>query len=142
MKVSIDDARIINLPIFPDKRGNLSFIEENKHIPFQIKRTYWIYDVPGGVARGGHAYKENMEFIVALSGSFDVVLDDGVVKKTFSLNRSYYGLFVPKGMWRQMENFSTNSLALVLASTKYDVEDYIYNYNSFIDYANGKNISV
>ena len=80
MKVSIDDARIINLPIFPDKRGNLSFIEENKHIPFQIKRTYWIYDVPGGVARGGHAYKENMEFIVALSGSFDVVLDDGVVK--------------------------------------------------------------
>lgn len=141
MKVSIDDAKIINLPIFPDKRGNLSFIEENKHVPFQIERTYWIYDVPGGVARGGHAYKENMEFIVALSGSFDVVLDDGVVKRIFSLNRSYYGLFVPKGMWRQMENFSTNSLALVLASTKYDVKDYIFDYNSFINYIN-ENFSI
>jgi dTDP-4-dehydrorhamnose 3,5-epimerase-like enzyme len=141
MKVSIDDARIINLPIFPDKRGNLSFIEENKHIPFQIKRTYWIYDVPGGVARGGHAYKENMEFIVALSGSFDVVLDDGVVKKTFSLNRSYYGLFVPKGMWRQMENFSTNSLALILASTDYNVDDYIFDYKFFKNFIN-ENISI
>jgi len=134
MKVSIDDARIINLPIFPDKRGNLSFIEENKHIPFQIKRTYWIYDVPGGVARGGHAYKENQEFIVALSGSFDVVLDDGKSRNTFSLNRSYYGLYVPKGIWRQMENFSTNSLALILASTNFDKADYIYDYKLFKDY--------
>jgi dTDP-4-dehydrorhamnose 3,5-epimerase-like enzyme len=141
MRISIDDAKIITLPKFPDRRGNLSFIEENKHIPFKIRRTYWIYDVPGGVARGGHAYKENMEFIVALSGSFDVLLDDGNVKKIFSLNRSHYGLYVPKGMWRQMENFSTNSLALVLASTDYKVDDYIYDYNLFTNYIN-ENISL
>ena len=94
------DAHIINLPKFLDRRGNLSFIEENNHIPFKIERAYWIYDVPGGEARGGHAYKENQEFIVALSGSFDVMLDDGVEQKIFSLNRSYYGLYVPKGLWR------------------------------------------
>ena len=123
--------KIISLPKIEDTRGNLSFFENLKQIPFEISRTYWIYDVPGGVARGGHAYKENMEFIVALSGSFDVVLDDGVVKKTFSLNRSYYGLFVPKGMWRQMENFSTNSLALVLSSTNYEQADYIRDFEQF-----------
>lgn len=106
-------------------------IEECKDIPFKIKRTYWIYDVPGGEIRGGHAYKENQEFIVALSGSFDVVLDDGKSKKTFSLNRSYYGLYVPNGLWRQMENFSTNSLALVLSTTEYDETDYIRDYNEF-----------
>ena len=110
-------AKIIDLPKILDKRGNLSIIEEFKNIPFKIKRTYWIYDVPGGEARGGHAYKENQEFIVALSGSFDVVLDDGREKKTFHMNRSYYGLYVPKGLWREMNNFSTNSLALILAST-------------------------
>lgn len=125
------DPKIINLPKFLDARGNLSFIEENKHIPFKIERTYWIYDVPGGVARGGHAYKENQEFIVALSGSFDVIIDDGKNREIFSLNRSHYGLYVPKGMWRQMENFSTNSLALVLSSTKFDKEDYIYDYDAF-----------
>lgn len=123
--------QIIKLPKFLDKRGNLSFIEEEKHIPFKIQRTYWIYDVPGGEARGGHAYKTNEEFIVALSGSFDVILDDGEEKKIFSLNRSYYGLYVPKGLWRQMENFSTNSLALILASTPYIPDDYIYDYNIF-----------
>lgn len=122
---------IINLPKIGDKRGNLSLIEEENHIPFKIARTYWIYDVPGGEKRGGHAYRENQEFIVALSGSFDVVLDDGREKKVFSLNRSYYGLYVPKGWWRQMENFSTNALALVLASTPYTKEDYIYNYEEF-----------
>lgn len=127
----IKDAKIINLPKFLDKRGNLSFIEENNHIPFNIERSYWIYDVPGGESRGGHAYKENEEFIVALSGSFDVLLDDGFEKKTFSLNRSYYGLYVPKGLWRSMENFSTNSLALVLSSTLYNPEDYIYDYEQF-----------
>ena len=121
--------QIIKLPKFLDKRGNLSFIEEEKHIPFKIQRTYWIYDVPGGEARGGHAYKTNEEFIVALSGSFDVILDDGEEKKIFSLNRSYYGLYVPQGLWRQMENFSTNSLALILASTPYIPDDYIYDYN-------------
>lgn len=129
--MTINDAKIIELPKFLDTRGNLSVIEELKDIPFKIERTYWIYDVPGGETRGGHAYKENQEFIVALSGSFDVVLDDGKEKKTFSLNRSYYGLYVPKGMWRQMKNFSTNSLALVLSSTQYDENDYIRNYDNF-----------
>ena len=95
---------IIELPKFLDKRGNLSFIEENSHIPFTIARSYWIYDVPGGEIRGGHAYRENEEFIVALSGSFDVLLDDGKGQKCFHLNRSYYGLYVPKGLWRSMEN--------------------------------------
>lgn len=126
------DARVVELPKFLDKRGNLSFIEEENHVPFKIERTYWIYDVPGGEKRGGHAYKENQEFIVALSGSFDVVLDDGTEKKLFHLNRSYYGLYVPKGLWRQMENFSTNSLALVLSSTPYTSQDYIYDYNEFL----------
>ena len=125
------EIKIIQLPKFLDARGNLSFIEQLRHIPFKIERTYWIYDVPGGEARGGHAYKENQEFIVALSGSFDVILDDGIEKKTFSLNRSYYGLYVPKGVWREMNNFSTNSLALVLSSTEYNAEDYIYDYEIF-----------
>lgn len=129
--MKLRDAKIIDLPKILDKRGNLSIIEEFKNIPFKIERTYWIYDVPGGEARGGHAYKENQEFIVALSGSFDVILDDGKEKKTFSLNRSYYGLYVPKGLWREMNNFSTNSLALILASTPYDADDYIYNYQDF-----------
>ena len=127
---------VIQLPKISDPRGNLSVIEEFKDIPFKIERTYWIYDVPGGEKRGGHAYKENQEFIVALSGSFDVILDDGKVKKTFSLNRSYNGLYVPKGYWREMNNFSTNSLALVLSSTKYDTEDYIRDYEEFLKYAN------
>ena len=124
--------QIINLPKIIDNRGNLSFVEELNHIPFKIKRTYWIYDVPGGEIRGGHAYRENEEFIIALSGSFDVILDNGKEKQTFSLNRSYYGLYVPKGMWRQMESFSTNSLALVLASTPYDEKDYIRDYEEFL----------
>lgn len=132
----MEQPRIIQLSKIADPRGNLSVIEELKDIPFKIERTYWIYDVPGGEKRGGHAYKENQEFIVALSGSFDVVLDDGKEKKTFSLNRSYNGLYVPKGMWRTMENFSTNSLALVLSSTKYDVGDYIRDYDDFLKYAN------
>lgn len=131
-------AEIINLPKFPDKRGNLSFAEEFKQVPFNIARSYWIYDVPGGVSRGGHAYKENQEFIIALSGSFDVVLDDGKNRKTFSLNRSYYGLYVPKGLWREMNNFSTNSLALVLASIAFNVEDYIYDYEQFKLYSDEK----
>lgn len=127
----LDNVRIIDLPKILDKRGNLSIIEEFKNIPFKIERTYWIYDVPGGEKRGGHAYKKNQEFIVALSGSFDVVLDDGGDRKTFSLNRSYYGLYVPKGLWREINNFSTNSLALVLASTAFDKADYIYDYEQF-----------
>ncbi len=126
------DAKIIDLPKFLDARGNLSFVEEFKHVPFKIKRVYWIYDVPGGETRGGHAYNENQEFIIALSGSFDVILDNKKERKSFSLNRSYYGLYVPKGMWRSMENFSTNSLALVLSSTKYDESDYIRDYNEYL----------
>lgn len=127
----MEKIRFINLPKIIDSRGNLSFIEEYNHIPFKINRSYWIYDVPGGETRGGHAYKENQEFIVALSGSFDVVLHDGSKREVFSLNRSYHGLYVPQGIWRQMENFSTNSLALVLASTFFDKNDYIYDFEEF-----------
>ena len=125
-------ARIIDLPKFLDARGNLSFAEQNKHIPFDIQRTYWIYDVPGGEGRGGHAYRDTEELIIALSGSFDVIVDDGIEKKSFHLNRSYYGLYIPKGMWREINNFSTNSLALEFASTKYDPDDYIRDYNEFL----------
>lgn len=129
-----NSIRIIELPKISDERGNLSFIEGSNHIPFNILRTYWIYDVPGGQIRGGHAYKENEEFIVALSGSFDVILDDGSERKVYSLNRSYYGLYVPKNIWRQMENFSTNASALVLASTSFNKNDYIYDYSEFLKY--------
>ena len=126
------DSTIMQLPKIADPRGNLSIIEQIKHIPFEIKRVHWVYDVPGGYDRGGHAYFETQEFIVALSGSFDVVVDDGAVKKTFQLNRSYFGLYVPKGMWRTMTNFSTNSLALVLSSTMYNEKDYISDYDEYI----------
>ncbi|MEJ5268108.1 MAG: FdtA/QdtA family cupin domain-containing protein [Bacteroidales bacterium] len=123
---------IINLPKIVDERGNLTFIEEENHIPFKIKRVYWIYDVPGGQKRGGHAFKEQQELIVALSGSFDVVIDDGKQKQTFSLNRSYYGLYIPSGLWREMNNFSTNSLALVLSSTEFSEDDYIRDYQTYL----------
>ena len=129
---TLQDAKIIELKKIGDRRGNLSIIEEFKQFFFEIKRTYWIYDVPGGEKRGSHAYTENEEFIVALSGSFDVILDDGKEKRTFSLNRSYYGLYIPKGMWREMENFSTNSLALIISSTDYSAEDYIMDYGDFL----------
>jgi len=130
----LDDVgvRIVKLPKIFDQRGNLSFVEEESHIPFKIERVFWIYDVPGGEERGGHAYRETEEFIIALSGSFDVVLDDGRGNvQTFQLNRSYYGLYVPKSVWRQMTNFSTNSVALVLASTPYNAEDYVRDYEDF-----------
>lgn len=130
----MEKARIIEIPRIVDERGNLSVVEEDGLVPFKIKRSYWIYDVPGGEHRGGHAYKENCEFIIALSGSFDIVIDDGEERKVFSLNRSYYGLYVPHGLWREMENFSTNSLALILSSTDYDVNDYIRNYNEYLAY--------
>lgn len=129
--MTVDDCKIVQLPKFLDVRGNLSFAEQNNHIPFEIKRTYWIYDVPGGESRGGHAFRENEEFIIALSGSFDVVVDDGEQKKTFALNRSYYGLYIPKGLWRTIENFSTNSLALEFGSTHYDETDYVDDYVLF-----------
>lgn len=130
--MTVDNVKIIDLPKFLDARGNLSFVEQNNHIPFEIKRTYWIYDVPGGESRGGHAFKETEEFIIALSGGFDVIVKDGQEKKTFTLNRSYYGLYIPKGIWREINNFSTNSLALEFASTIYDSDDYIHNYNDYL----------
>lgn len=130
--MTVDDVKIVELPKFVDPRGNLSFVEQLNHIPFEIKRTYWIYDVPGGENRGGHAFKENQEFIVALSGAFDVTVDDGVSKKTFTLNRSYCGLYVPAGLWREMENFSTNSLALEFGSIHYDEKDYIRDYPEYL----------
>ena len=127
----LEKVKLIQLPKILDRRGNLTFIEGNNHIPFEIKRAYWIYDVPGGETRGGHAFREQKEFIVALSGSFDVVVNTGSEKITFQLNRSYTGLYIPKGMWRHMENFSTNSLALVLASTAFNKNDYIYDYDEY-----------
>ena len=127
----MNDSQIIQLPKITDPRGNLSIIEQIKQIPFEIKRVHWVYDVPGGYERGGHAYKETEEFIVALSGSFDVVVDDGLVKNRYQLNRSYFGLFVSKGMWRTMTNFSTNSLALVLSSTEYNENDYVSDYQEY-----------
>lgn len=129
---TIEDVKIIELPKFADPRGNLSFVEQMNHIPFEIKRTYWIYDVPGGEARGGHAFRKNEEFIVALSGAFDVIVDDGKEKKRFALNRSYYGLYIPAGLWRTMENFSTNSLALEFGSIHYDRADYVEDYGQFL----------
>lgn len=125
------NAIIINLPKIEDTRGNLSYYESFNHIPFEIKRTYWIYDVPGGQKRGGHAFKAQHEFIIALSGSFDIKLNDGLSEKIFSLNRSYYGLYVPNMIWREMLNFSTNSLALIVSSTHYSDADYIRDYNDF-----------
>jgi dTDP-4-dehydrorhamnose 3,5-epimerase-like enzyme len=134
MGVGIEQVKIINLPKIEDQRGNLSFLESSNHIPFQIKRTYWIYDVPGGHDRGGHAFKEQNEFIIALSGSFEVIVDDGVNKKIYFLNRSYYGVFIPAGLWREIRDFSTNSLALVLSSTFFSENDYIRNYDIYLDY--------
>ena len=130
--MAIDDCKILELPRFLDARGNRSFAEQNKQIPFKIQRTYWIYDVPGGEARGGHAFRQNQEFIVALSGAFEVVVDDGNKKQVFTLNRSYYGLYVPAGLWRSMENFSTNSFALEFGSMHYDENDYIREYDDFL----------
>lgn len=126
--------RIIELPKFLDNRGNLSFAENNNHIPFTIKRTYWLYDVPGGVNRGGHAEKNNEELIIAMSGSFDITVDDGIEVYTFTLNRSYYGLYIPKGFWREIKNFSTNAIALEFGSIPYDEKDYIRDYEEFLAY--------
>ena len=122
---------LLDLPKFEDSRGNLSIIEEDTRLPFKIRRVYWIYDVPGGQVRGGHAFKVQQELIVALSGSFDVVVNDGKTSQVFSLNRSYYGLYLPAGLWRQMQNFSTNSLAMVLSSTHFNPDDYIYDFKQF-----------
>lgn len=134
MNYTLSDVKLINLPKIEDPRGNLSIIEEENQIPFKIERTYWIYDVPGGQIRGGHAFKNQQEFIVALSGSFDVIVDDGKNKYTFSLNRSYIGLYLPDGLWRQIQNFSTNALAMILSSTQFSIDDYIREYDEFLKY--------
>lgn len=131
--MNVQDCYVFDLPKILDPRGNLSFLEENKQIPFEVKRTYWIYDVPGGEIRGGHSFKTNQEIIIALSGSFSVVLDDGFQKKVISLNRSYYGLYVPNLIWRHLENFSTNSLTLIISSTSFDENDYERDYDKFLE---------
>lgn len=130
--------KLINLPKIADPRGNLSFFEENNQIPFAIKRTYWIYDVPGGETRGGHAFKQQKEFIVALSGSFEVVVNNGNKEEVYLLNRSYTGLYIPNKIWRQMRNFSTNSLALIVTDTEYNEGDYIRNFDDFTKFTKEK----
>lgn len=133
--MNISDVKIIELPKFLDDRGNLSFAENNNQIPFEIKRTYWLYDVPGGITRGGHAEKNNEELVIAISGSFEIYVDDGKESKTFTLNRSYFGLYIPKGLWREIKEFSSNSVALEFGSIPYDSSDYIRDYKEFVEYA-------
>ncbi|AKK71684.1 WxcM-like domain-containing protein [Chryseobacterium sp. P1-3] len=132
------EAKIINLPKIIDKRGNLSFFEGDNQLPFKIARTYWLYDVPGGETRGGHAFKEQQEFIIALSGSFDVIIHNGISEQRFSLNRSYYGLYIPNMYWRKLENFSTNSLALIVSDRLFDDSDYIRDFVEFKNLVNGE----
>lgn len=127
----MERVQIIDLPKILDPRGNLSFFENSRQIPFEIKRTYWIYDVPGGEIRGSHAFKDSHEFIIALSGSFDIILNDGEKVMRYNLNRSYYGLYVPNLIWRSIENFSTNSLALIVSSIPFDASDYIRDFDEF-----------
>ncbi|MBY0499338.1 MAG: FdtA/QdtA family cupin domain-containing protein [Nitrosomonas sp.] len=130
--MALSDCKLINLPKISDPRGNLSFIEGGQHIPFEINRVYYLYDVPGGSDRGSHAHKKLHQFIVAMSGSFDVVLDDGLKKRRFHLNRSYYGLYVCPMMWRDLDNFSSGAVCMVLASAHYDESDYIRDYSQFL----------
>jgi dTDP-4-dehydrorhamnose 3,5-epimerase-like enzyme len=131
------DVRIIDLPKISDPRGNLTFMEGRRHLPFGLKRVYYLYDVPGGAARGGHAHKQLEQFIIAASGSFDVVVDDGREEKCFFLNRPYYGLFIPRMVWRELRNFSSGSVCLVLASELYDPADYYRDHDEFVAVASG-----
>lgn len=132
----IADIQLLDFPKVLDERGNLSFVQNSDQIPFDIERIYLIYDVPGGAIRGGHAYRQNQEVIIAISGSFDVVVNDGQSEVKYSLNRSYYGLYVPNGLWRQLENFSTNSLCLIIASQPYEETDYVRDFNEYKSIAN------
>lgn len=137
--MTLNEVKIIDLPKILDDRGNLSFFQNEEHIPFKIQRAYWIYDVPGGEHRGGHAYLDLQEVIIALSGSFDVVIDDGVDKKVITLNRSYNALYVPKMIWRRLENFSTNSLAFIVTDKLYDADQYMRDYDQYLEMKkNGK----
>jgi dTDP-4-dehydrorhamnose 3,5-epimerase-like enzyme len=130
--MSINDCRVVDLPKISDPRGNLTFVENGTHIPFDIKRVYYLYDVPGGAERGGHAHKGLQQLIIAMSGSFDVVLDDGREKKRIHLNRSYNGLYVCPMIWRELNNFSSGSVCMVLASNRYDEDDYYRNYDEYV----------
>jgi len=130
--MSIRNCRIIELPKISDTRGSLSFIEENRHISFDIKRVYYLYDVPGGETRGGHAHKKLQQLIIAMSGSFDILLDDGREKTIITLNRSYRGIYLPQMIWRELENFSSGAVCMVLASEYYDEADYYRNYDDFL----------
>ena len=142
MNTKVNDAKITNFLKIEDPRGNLSFFESNNHIPFEIKRTYWIYDVPGGEIRGGHAFKKQEELIVVLSGSLDIVVFDGHEEKKFSLNRSYYGLYIPNGLWRHLENFATNTVVLTVSSTLFEEKDYIRDKNEFLKLKLNENDSI
>ena len=135
---ALASCRIVSLPRIEDVRGNLSFVEENRHIPFAIRRAYWVYDVPGGATRDGHAYHTLEEFIIAVSGSFDVAIDDGKERHVVHLNRSYVGLYVPPMVWRCLDNFSSNSVALILASLPFSEADYLRDYQNFIRFRNKK----
>ena len=136
--MSIHDCRLIDLPKVHDPRGNLTFVESARHVPFEIERAFWIYDVPGGSVRGGHAYRTGQELILALSGSFEVMVEDGSHRVRYALNRSYHALFIPNLIWREMINFSTNSVALVLASSPYTPEDYVRDYGDFLRLRSGQ----
>jgi len=129
----IKDIKPIEFPVIQDHRGNLSFIETGRHIPFEIKRVYYLYDVPGGAERGGHAHKDLQQLIIAMNGSFDVVLDDGYEKKRIHLNRSYNGLYIPKMLWRELDNFSSGSVCMVLASEFFTEDDYIRDHNEYVE---------
>ena len=128
---TISDCKIISLPKIGDPRGNLTFIEGNKHIPFEFKRVYYVYDVPGGEERGGHAHKNLEQFVIAAMGSFDIILDDGKERKRYHLERAFYGLYIPSMIWRGIDNFSSGSFCLVLASKYFDEGDYIRDYDEF-----------
>jgi hypothetical protein len=133
---TINDVKLLDLPKISDVRGNITFIEAGRPIPYTIQRVYWMYDVPGGETRGGHAFKTLKEMFIALSGSFNVVVDDGYNTKSFTLNRPYIGLYLPNLIWRRLENFSTNSVCLVLSSLPYSTEEYIRNYSNYLDTIN------
>ena len=135
--MSLSDCRIINLPKITDPRGNLTFLEGERHVPFEIKRVFYLYDVPGGAERGGHALKRCRQFLIAMSGSFDVILKDGREERRIHLNRSYYGLIIPPMIWREMDNFSSGSVCLVLASHGYDEADYYRDYDMYLKAMSG-----
>ncbi len=136
--MSLQHCKIVDLPIIEDRRGNLTFIEGNQHIPFDIKRVYYLYDVPGGSHRGGHAHKDLHQLLIAMSGSFDILLDDGRTKFKYHLNRSYYGLYIPPMIWREIDNFSSGSVCMVLASEHFSEDDYFRDYEQFAQVVNSK----